>query len=96
MKITIDTESDLGHKLFLGIKHTKHFLVDCTGYGETAAVYIYDRQGKELAHSGTWWMSNERITSELMAKHKFSYQELLEIKKVFKDVCPDLGYDSEE
>ena len=96
MKITIDTESDLGHKLFCGIKHTKHFLVDCTGSGEMAAVTIYDRQGKELAHCGTWWMSNENITTQLMSKHKFSYQELKVIKKVYKDVCPELGYDSEE
>jgi len=96
MKITLDSESDLGKELIYHLKRTKHFYIINTGSGEFESLKIYNKEGKLLADGCPWYIGKTQFTEILMARHKFSYDELKEIKKVYDYIDPDQGYDSEE
>ena len=49
MKVTIDSESELGEIILYGLERTKHFYVRNHGAGESESVEIYDRDGEKLA-----------------------------------------------
>ena len=48
MKVTIDSESELGEIILYGLERTKHFYVRNHGVGESESVEIYDRDGEKL------------------------------------------------
>lgn len=96
MKITIDSESDLGKELIYNLKRTKNFYVTSAGCGEFESVKIYNKDGELLADGCPWYINKDAFTRNLVRQHKFSYQELKEIKKVYDYIDPDQGYDSEE
>ena len=96
MKVTIDSESDLGEKLLYGLKKTKHFYVRKHGSGEFESVVIYDRDGKELASGCPWYIDKDKFTRILVKQYPFTYQELKEIKKVYDYIDPNQGSDTVE
>lgn len=96
MKFTIDANSDLGKRVLYCLTKTKHFIIRQKGSGEFEDFEVYDTQGNFLADGCPWYISKTMFTQRLMEKHKFSRQELEEIKKVYDYIDPDQGYDSEE
>jgi hypothetical protein len=96
MKVTIDSESDLGEKLLYELKKIKHFYVRKHGSGEFESVEIYDRDGKELASGCPWYIDKDKFTRKLVAQYPFTYQELKEIKKVYDYIDLNQGSDTVE
>lgn len=96
MKVTLDSESDLGKELIYHLKRTKHFYVINTGSDDFESLKIYDKDGELLAHGCPWYINKDAFTRNLVRQHSFSYDELKEIKKVYDYIDPDQGYDSEE
>lgn len=96
MKITFDSESDLGKELIYHLKRTKHFYIINTGHDALESLKIYNKEGKLLADGCPWYIGKTQFTDILMKQHKFSYDELEEIKKLYDYIDPDQGYDSEE
>lgn len=96
MKVTLDSESDLGKELIYHLKRTKHFYVISTGSGEFESLKIYNKDGELLADGCPWYINKDTFTRKLVEQHKFSYDELKEIKRVYDYIDPDQGYDSEE
>lgn len=96
MKVTIDSESDLGEKLLYELKKTKHFYVRKYGTGEFEFVEIYDHNGKELASGCPWYIDKDKFTKILVKQYPFTYQDLKEIKEVYGNIDPDQGSDTVE
>lgn len=81
-KLSIDVNSDLGNYLLSNVKITKNFYV-VTGsvLDESAGITVYDKTGKKLGRSGTWWMDDIAITNKLRETHNFTDDEIKEILK---------------
>lgn len=96
MKLTIDSENDLGKRLLYELEKTKHFYVRRHGTGEFESVEIYDLDGKELASGCPWYTDKDKFTRKLVEQYPFTYQELKEIKKVYDYIDPNQGSDTVE
>lgn len=82
-KFSIDVNSDLGNYLLSDVRITKNFYIVKFGSSldEFARITVYDKTGKKLGQSGTWWMSNDAITNKLRETHNFTDEEIEEILK---------------
>lgn len=82
-KFSIDVNSDLGNYLLSDVRITKNFYIVEFGSSldEFARITVYDKTGKKLGQSGTWWMSNDAITNKLRETHNFTDEEIEEILK---------------
>ena len=96
MKVTLDSETDLGKELIPHLKRTKRFYIINIGSGEFESLQIYNKDGELLARGCPWYIGKTQFTGILMDQHKFSYDELKEIKRVYNYIDPNQGYDSEE
>lgn len=96
MKVTIDSESELGEIVLYGLERTKHFYVRNHGAGEFESVDIYNRDGRELASGCPWYISKDKFTEKLVEQYPFTYQDLKEIKKVYDYIDPNQGSDTVE
>lgn len=94
MKVTIDSESELGEIILYGLERTKHFYVRNHGAGESESVEIYDRDGEKLASGCPWYIGKDDFTKKLVEQYPFTYQDLKEIKKVYDYINPDQGSDT--
>lgn len=96
MKVTLDSETDLGKELIYHLKRTKTFYVINTGSGEFESLQIYNKDGKLLARGCPWYIGKDAFTRDLVRQHPFTYGELKEIRRVYNYIDPDQGCDTEE